>query len=152
MEQVVLKPMNVASPPEVQVKPIQILKCSEAAPVEVESEVAPLSDAIQAAYDNLAEDDPVATVSQMLRDGVRHSWEVSLSDCSLENDRLFYKNWLWIPENDELHLRLFQEAHNQAMAGHTGIAKTHNLLSCWYYWPKMGNIIWQYIRNCHVCS
>ena len=38
------------------------------------------------------------------------------------------------------------------MAGHTGIAKTHNLLSCWYYWPKMVNIIQQYIRNCHVCS
>ena len=77
---------------------------------------------------------------------------MSLSDCSLENDRLFYKNWLWIPENDELRLRLFQEAHDQAMAGHTGIAKTHDLLSRWYYWPKMVNIIRQYIRNCHVCS
>ena len=38
------------------------------------------------------------------------------------------------------------------MAGHTKIAKTHDLLSHWYYWPKMVNIIWQYIRNCHVCS
>ena len=73
MEQVVLKPKNVASHPEVQVKPIRILRCSEAAPVDVEPEVAPLSDVIQAAYDNLAEGDPVATVSQMLRDGVRHS-------------------------------------------------------------------------------
>ena len=73
MEQVVLKPKNVASHPEVQVKPIRILRCSEAAPVDIEPEVAPLSDVIQAAYDNLAEGDPVATVSQMLRDGVRHS-------------------------------------------------------------------------------
>ena len=38
------------------------------------------------------------------------------------------------------------------MAGHTGIAKTHDLLSHWYYWLKMVNIIWQYIQNCHVCS
>ena len=73
MEQVVLKPKNVASHPEVQVKPIWILRRSEAAPVDVEPEVAPFSDVIQAAYDNLAEGDPVATVSQMLRDGVRHS-------------------------------------------------------------------------------
>ena len=73
MEQVVLKPKNVASHPEVQVKPIQILRRSEATPVDIEPEVAPLSDNIQATYDNLAEDDPVATVLQMLRDGVRHS-------------------------------------------------------------------------------
>ena len=77
---------------------------------------------------------------------------MSLSDCSLENNCLFYKNQLWIPENNKLHLHLFQEAHDQAIAGHTGIAKTHNLLSCWYYWPKIVNIIRQYIRNCHVCS
>ena len=30
----------------------------------------------------------MATVSQILRDGVRHSQEVSLSDCSLENNHL----------------------------------------------------------------
>ena len=73
MEQVVLKLKNIASHPEVQVKPIRILRHSEAAPVNIEPEVAPLSDVIQAAYDNLAEGDPVATVSQMLRDGVKHS-------------------------------------------------------------------------------
>ena len=91
MEQVILKPKNLAHS-EVQVKPIQILRCSEAAPVDTEPDATPLSDIIQAAYNNLAEGDPVATVSQMLRDGVRHSREVSLSDCSLENDCLFYKN------------------------------------------------------------
>ena len=91
MKQVVLKPKNLAHS-EVQVKPIQILRCSEAAPVDTEPDTAPLSDVIQAAYNNLAEGDPVATVSQMLRDSVRHSREVSLSDCSLENDYLFYKN------------------------------------------------------------
>ena len=152
MEQVVLKPKNLATSSEVQVKPIQILRCSEAAPVDMESEDAPLSNVIQATYDSLGESDPVATVSQMLRDDVRHSQEVSLSNCTLENNHLFHKNCLWIPENANLHLHLFQEAHNQAMAGHTGIAKTHNLLSCWYYWPRMVNTIWQYIRNCHVCS
>ena len=72
MEQVVLKPKNIASS-EVQVKPIRILKCSEVMPIDVETEVQPLSDIIQAAYNTLDEDDPVATVSQMLRDGVQHS-------------------------------------------------------------------------------
>ena len=91
MEQVVLKPKNLAYS-EVQVKPIQILRCSEAAPVDTEPGTAPLSDIIQATYNNLAEGDPVATVSQILRDSVRHSQEVSLSDCSLENNYLFYKN------------------------------------------------------------
>ena len=65
MQQVVLKPKNIASS-EVQIKPIRILKCSEVMPVDVETEVQPLSDIIQAAYNTLDEDDPVATVSQML--------------------------------------------------------------------------------------
>ena len=65
MEQVVLKPKNIASS-EVQVKSIRILKCSEVMPVDVETEVQPLSDIIQAAYNTLNKDDPVAIVSQML--------------------------------------------------------------------------------------
>ena len=91
MEQVILKPKNLAHS-EVQVKPIQILRRSEVAPVDTEPDATPLSDIIQAAYNNLAESDLVVTVSQMLRDSVRHSQEVSLSDCSLENNCLFYKN------------------------------------------------------------
>ena len=72
MEQVVLKPRNIASS-EIQIKPVRILKCSEVMPVDVETEVQPLSDIIQVAYNILDEDDPVATVLQMLRDGVWHS-------------------------------------------------------------------------------
>ena len=72
MEQVVLKPKNIASS-EVQVKPIRILKRSEVMPVDVETEVQPLSDVIQAAYNTLDKDNAVATVSQMLQDGVQHS-------------------------------------------------------------------------------
>ena len=72
MEQVVLKPKNLAHS-EVQVKPIWILRCSEAVPVDTEPGATLLSDIIQATYNNLAEGDPVATVSQMLRDSVRHS-------------------------------------------------------------------------------
>ena len=91
MEQVILKPKNLAHS-EVQVKPIQILRYSEAALVDTEPDATPFSDVIQAAYNNLAEGDPVAIVSQMLRNSVRHSQEVSLSDYSLENNCLFYKN------------------------------------------------------------
>ena len=65
MEQVVLKPKNIA-PSEVQVKTIRILKHSEVMPVDVETEVQPLSDVIQTACNTLDEDDPVAIVSQML--------------------------------------------------------------------------------------
>ena len=65
IEQVVLKPKNIASS-EIQIKPIRILKHSEVMPVDVETEVQPLSDIIQAAYNTHDEDDPVATVSQML--------------------------------------------------------------------------------------
>ncbi len=55
---------------------------------------------------------------------------------------------LWVPES--LYLPVIREVHNQIASGHPGRQKTISLLVCNYYWPKMKDTVYRYIRNCHT--
>ena len=57
--------------------------------------------------------------------------------------------WLWVPES--LYLPVIREVHDQIASGHPSWQKTISLLVRNYYWPKMKDIIYCYIRNCHTC-
>ena len=41
--------------------------------------------------------------------------------------------------------------HDQIASGHPGRQKTVSLLARNYYWPKMKDTVYRYIRNCHTC-
>ncbi len=56
---------------------------------------------------------------------------------------------LWVPES--LYLSVIREVYDQIAFGHPGRQKTISLLVCNYYWPKMKDIVYCYIRNCHTC-
>jgi transposase InsO family protein len=51
-----------------------------------------------------------------------------------------------------LRLRLIQEYHDTALAGHPGQANTFDLLDRQYYWKDMRKQVDQYVRNCHKCQ
>ncbi len=55
---------------------------------------------------------------------------------------------LWVPES--LYLPVIREVHDQIASGHPGRQKTISLLVRNYYWPKMKNTVYCYIRNCHT--
>lgn len=58
-------------------------------------------------FDPAYEKDPFpAKVLQMLADDVRHSKEVSLSKCSNDNERLRFRGKLWVPNLQNLLLRI----------------------------------------------
>ena len=56
---------------------------------------------------------------------------------------------LWVPEN--LYLPMIRELHDQIASGHPGRQKTISFLVCNYYWRKIKDIVYHYIRNCHTC-
>ena len=103
------------------------------------------------------EDEFCQEILQALREGQTKSTKITLADCTNENDRLKYRGKIWIPGNDDkeesckLRLRLIREAHEVPAAGHPGIAKTLELLSRDYYWPRMDKTIARFIKNCHIC-
>ena len=50
-----------------------------------------------------------------------------------------------------MHLLVLREVHDWIVSGHPGYQKTLRLLACNHYWPKIKEIIHQYIRNCYIC-
>lgn len=91
-------------------------------------------------------------VMELLRTNVRRSKKISLSDCKLRDNRLYFRDRLMIPDHDELKLKLLRHAHDSPVGGHPGRAKTLELLQRHYYWPLMHETIRRYVKSCHVCS
>ncbi len=70
-----------------------------------------------------------------------------------EDGLLTFRGALCVPAQEaELITRLIREVHDQPASGHPGYRKTTNLLRKGYYWPKMREMIQQYVRNCGLCS
>ena len=78
---------------------------------------------------------------RVLRDGKRQTFimkkiHMSLSNCKLKNNRLYYRDFFYILNHDELRLKLFQKFHDNMSAGHSGTIKTFHLLKRYYFWPN----------------
>lgn len=115
----------------------------------------PLDDLITAAYKK----DPIPAKIREIMD--KHDRQlptelarlkIPINEMVERDGRLFVKDRMFVPDDDELRLRLLRSCHDNAAAGHPGRAKTHELLSRNYYWPNMGQAVKRYVRNCHTCS
>ena len=75
----------------------------------------------------------------------------ALKDCQVKDGLLYKRNKLWVPAQDELKLEVIRQIHDQPAVGHPGVARTLEMITRNYYWPKMEADIKRYVRNCHVC-
>src|SRR5207302_5145348 len=91
-------------------------------------------------------------VLKMLADNIQHSREISLASCKCDGNQLLYNNKLYVPNYPELRLYLLQQNHESPAAGHPGRAKTYELLSRKYFWPKMHDDVARFVKNCHQCQ
>jgi len=108
-----------------------------------------LEEQLSAAYFN---DEWVQTVITALRDDQQKLKEFSLAECTLQSDRVYYRDRLLIFEDEKLRLRLLQLSHDTSIASHSGRVKTYEILSRHYYWPGMIKTVARFVRNCHLCS
>ena len=60
--------------------------------------------------------------------------EITIAECVEDGGRIGYRGSLYVPDSDELRLRILQEHHDTALAGHPRRAKTFDLLDRCYYW------------------
>ena len=58
-----------------------------------------------------------------LREGLRRVKRFSLAEYELKKNKIYYKNRLFIPENDKLRLRIFQIIYNSTIGGYSGRTK-----------------------------
>lgn len=95
--------------------------------------------------------DDERTIPSKFRERAR-SLGVSLADCAFKDDRLYYREKLWVPQQDELILAITQEHHDSPSAGHPGREKTYELLRRQYYWPEMQETVRRYTNSCQTCK
>ena len=90
-------------------------------------------------------------VIQALRTGTRRLKNFPLSECELREDRVYYRDCLFILNNDELQLRILQLCHESLLAGYPGMAKLLELIARTYWWSDWTKQVSQYLRNCQDC-
>src|SRR5205807_366078 len=65
---------------------------------------------------------------------------------------LYYKNRLYIPEDEALHTIIAKECHDSRVAGHFGQEKTVEIISRDVYWEGLTSWINDYVRSCDECQ
>ena len=75
--------------------------------------------------------------------------------CLDESGRLYLKaepnNRLCVPYGS-LRLKLIQEYHDCATAGHPGRDRTYFRLARYFYWPRMGLDVKKFVSSCDICQ
>ena len=77
---------------------------------------------------------------------------VYLNSCRISNSLLMKEDCLWVPEEENLWLKLIKEVHDQPAVGHPGTEQILNIICQFYHWSAMRKDIEQYLRNCYVCK
>jgi hypothetical protein len=102
--------------------------------------------------DEYPNDNFIRQVVEQLRQGARKSKLISLGECEILANRLYYRGRLVIPDHDELKIKLLRHVHDSPVGGHSGRTRTLDLLSRHYYWPKMYEHVRRFVAACHTCS
>jgi len=65
---------------------------------------------------------------------------------------LYYKNPLYIPENEALQTEIAQGCHDSLVAGHFGQEKTSEIVTRDFYRNRLADWIRDYVRSCNECQ
>ena len=65
---------------------------------------------------------------------------------------LYYKNRLYIPDDDGLKTVIAKECHDSKGAGHFGQEKTIEIVTWDFYWKGLSAWINDYVRSCDECQ
>jgi hypothetical protein len=72
----------------------------------------------------------------------------SIDDQSL----LRYDDRIWVPDSDDLRLRILLNSHDHPISGHYGQNKTLVLVRRNYTWPGVRTFIKDYCKSCTTCA
>lgn len=82
----------------------------------------------------------------------RKTLRIAMQDCQLHNNKIYYKEKLWIPPDDELKVQIIYRTHSSGPGGHPGRTKTIDLISRSYWWPQMHQEIAAFVQACELCT
>ena len=65
---------------------------------------------------------------------------------------LYYRDWVSVPNDDELRKFILKEAHNGYFAMHPSSKKMYQYLKTSYWWSKMKRDVLEFVTKCMVCQ
>ena len=95
------------------------------------------------------ENDPV--VQQILADLRTNRNDVS-DIWKLDKGLLYSRGLVYVPDHEDLKVRILQQAHDAIEIGHPGQAKTLEVVQREFFWPRMREFINEYINSCDLCQ
>jgi hypothetical protein len=63
-----------------------------------------------------------------------------------------HKNKVYVLNSHELRMPMLKEKHNILYVGHPSYQKTIVAVRSQYFWPRMKNIVVDYIARCMECQ
>ena len=71
-----------------------------------------------------------------------------------EHDGFLYdsSSWMYVPNNDSLHMHIISSHHDSPIASHLGYQKTQELIERQYYWPGLASDVHTYVARCDHCT
>ncbi|MBW0539822.1 hypothetical protein O181_079537 [Austropuccinia psidii MF-1] len=112
--------------------------------VKVES----FSNLIDSIHNTLWQDFQYRSILQELGKGK------SIQDYSLDSSSqiLLFKDWVVVPNDPTIQLRILQKRHDSPLAGHPGQEKTLKLVKQDFHLSGMTQFIKDYVSSCQQCS
>ncbi|ESK80943.1 pol-like protein [Moniliophthora roreri MCA 2997] len=69
-----------------------------------------------------------------------------------DNGLVYYKEKLYISGDKRLCTDMLKQCYDALIAGHLGEHGTLEQVSCYYWWPGMGNFVQKYVQECEKCQ
>ncbi|QRW25224.1 Retrotransposable element Tf2 protein [Rhizoctonia solani] len=96
--------------------------------------------------------EPIITFLTEDADNAPPSIRKAYRDYDWEEDLLWYRGKLVVPDSEPLKERLLKEFHDSPLAGHPGQQRTLELLSRNYWWPGMKSSAKEWVECCPICQ
>jgi len=91
-------------------------------------------------------DDEIQNIKRNLDEEKKEMKGLGLGLCQWKDDVLCYQGKIWIPNDEGIRTTLISKHNKPLQAVHGGTAKTTELISRRYYWPKIREDIKRFIK------
>ena len=65
---------------------------------------------------------------------------------------IYYNNLIYVPRDEELRDKIVGLHHDPPLLGHPGENRTQEMVERNYWWPRLGNQVAKYVKECEACQ
>ena len=71
---------------------------------------------------------------------------------SLCDDLVLFNGLVYVPDDETIQLAILRQCHDSPSAGHFGRAKTFEIVTRDFFWPRLRRFVKRYISTCDACA